>query len=164
MFINYCICFLPRRRLPSQTRASSLVIKSCVLSVGCWKLICTCFALIEVSWLVNIKWFYWVNLEHECSPSLLQLAVHTGHTPREAALVRSIQPPWVGISLVIKEVVVYEKKKTRSFQVPVSSACSSLGNGYNLTFLKLWWTRNKPLLERWKSAVKKNAQDHVRCG
>lgn len=116
---HYCICFLPQRRLPSETRASSLLIKSCVLSVGCWKLICTRFALIEVSWLVNIKWFYWVNVDHGCTLRMRCSSwQHAQVTclPQDAALVWSFWPPWAGISLVIKEAVVYEKKKNGAYR------------------------------------------------
>lgn len=87
--------------------------------------------------------------------AMLQLAVHTGHTAASSSGSCPVHPTSLsGYFLSHKRGSCVLKKKW-SFQVPVSSACSSLGNGYNLTFLKWWWTRNKPLLERWKSAVNK---------
>ena len=79
------------------------------------------------------------------------------HLPWEAALVWSAQPPWAGISLVIEATwgscVLKKKKAPSRSQSPLLAPPWGMDN--SLTFLKLLWTSNKPLLEMWKSVVKK---------
>lgn len=88
--------------------------------------------------------------------AMLQLAAQTGHTSASRSGSSPAHPASSsGDFLSQKRGSFVFKKEKRSFQLPVSSACSSLRNGYNSTFLKLLWIRNKHLLKRWKSAVKK---------